>query len=101
MTELYSIRWIDHPAGESRDAEVEFQLESLVGSGEIAKDGITYRAVPKSLVTLEQIDEQDRRHREASRLQIWIVVLTFILALAAIVQTGLVRLPTIFDFGGK
>jgi hypothetical protein len=101
MTKLYSIRWERHPDSETRWAEVEFQLESLIALGDVEKSGGTYRATPKSLVTLEHTEEQDRRHREASRLQLWIVLLTLILALAAIVQTGLIKLPTVFDFGGK
>ncbi|MBX3305635.1 MAG: hypothetical protein KF751_06210 [Nitrospira sp.] len=101
MTELYSFRWIEHPDGESRAGGVEFQLESLVESGDLAKSGITYLAKPKSMVTLAQIDDQDRRHREASRLQLWLVILTFILAVASIVQTGLIQLPLVFDFRGK
>lgn len=101
MTELYSFRWMEHPDRESRSGGVDFQLESLVESGDLAKNGITYIAQPKSMATLDLIDDQDRRHREASRLQFWLVILTFILAVAAIVQTGFVKLPLILDFGRK
>jgi hypothetical protein len=85
-TEIYSTRWVDLPTPGSRKAELEFQLDSLLASGELEKVGSSYRATPKSLVTLDQIDEQERRHREALRLQLWIVILTFIIALAAMVQ---------------
>jgi hypothetical protein len=101
MTELYSSRWIYHPDKDSRSAEVDFLLESLVASKDALKDGITYKATPQSIVTLEQTDEEDRRHREANRLQRWIVILTLIIALGAIVQSGLIRLPTLLDFRGK
>ncbi len=102
MTDLYSIRWFDHPTQKSRRSEVEFQLESLVASGDLERQGIGYRATGNSLVTLEQAEaeEQERRHREAFRLQLVIVILTAIIALAAIVQAGLVRLLTGWVFGG-
>lgn len=99
MTELYSIRWTEHPENQSRRLELEFLLESLRASEDVEKIGIKYRATPKSLVTLDLIDEQDRRHREASRIQVGIAILTLIIALAAIVQTGVVKLPTFFVFG--
>ncbi len=101
MTELYSMRWFKHPASETRSSEVEFQLESFLDSGELKKSGSSYEATPKSLVILDQVDEQDRRHREAFRLQACLVILTFILALAAIIQTGLVKLSTAFVFGSE
>ncbi len=100
MTELYSFRWRLHPAQESRSAEVELQLESLVASGDLVKLEIAYSATPNSLITLERTDEEDRRHREAFRLQLVIVSLTAIIALAALVQAGLLRLPTVLVFGG-
>ena len=89
MTELYSSRWSGHPANKSRQSEIEFQLDSLLHSGDLEGDRITYKATPKSMVTLDQADEQDRRHREASRLQRWIVYLTFVIAVAALQQAGL------------
>jgi len=100
MSKLYSTRWFNHPAQEERSSEVEFLLESLRESGDASKppQSIQYVATNKSLITLEQFDEQDRRHRETSRLQVWIVILTMILALAAVVQTGIVRVPTLLDF---
>ncbi len=100
MTELYSTRWWDHPASKARKAGIEFQLEALVSSGDLEKlkNGISYKAAPKALRTLEEIDEQERRHTEASRLQIWLVILTLIMALAAVAQTGTIRLPTLIDW---
>jgi len=99
MTELYSFRWTAHPAHEARSAEVELQLDSLVVSGDLEKHEITYRATPNSLITLERTDEEERRHREASALQLVIVLLTLIIAFAALVQAGLIKLPTLFSFG--
>ncbi len=101
MTELYSNRWVNHPDHETRQTEVGLQLEALAASGDVVKSNITYTATPKSIATLEQAEEQDRRHREAFRLQLWIVILTFIIALSALVQAGLVSLPTLLDLRGK
>lgn len=88
MTKIYSERWINHPAHDSRSSEIEFHLESLCESGDALKERgkITYVARPKSLMTLEQLDEQDRRHGELWRLQFVLVFLTAVMAVAAIVQ---------------
>jgi hypothetical protein len=101
LSKLYSDRWISHPSHDMRESEIQFHLESLRESGDASQppNQITYIATGRSLLTLEQFDEQDRRHRETSRLQLWLVILTLILAVASIVQTELIKLPTVLDFG--
>jgi hypothetical protein len=97
MSEVHSMKWAYHPAGQSARKEIEYQLDSLVESGDAQKSGSKYHATGKALITLESAEEQDRRYRAMSWLQWTLVFLTFILALSAIVQTGLISLPVLLD----
>lgn len=98
MTKLYSIRWVLHPSAEEQEKKLELYLDSLVESGELRKVNYEYVVTGKAISTLERYEEEERRHTEAVKLQKKMVSLTIILALMAMIQAGLIRLPALIDF---
>jgi hypothetical protein len=87
MDKLYSIRWIMHPRGDAQQRKVELYMESLVDSGEVQKkDMYCYQVTGKAISTITRYEEEERRHKQNSRLQLWIVILT-----AALVGVGIMQ----------
>ena len=87
LVELYGTGYIKHPDHKERLRETELLLDSLVESGEANKlDTFTYAATPKAVVTIDQVDREEREYRDSSRMQNRVVALTFVLAIAAVTQ---------------
>lgn len=101
MTKLYSIRWVMHPSRDHTEQKLELYLDSLIDSGELEKINLEYVVQGKALSTIERYEEEERRHREAVILQKKMVSLTIILAFLALIQSGVVKLPTLIDFSQK
>lgn len=97
MTKLYSINWISHPSGDQQQRKLELYLDSLVSSGELRKINNEYVVSGEAICTIERYEEEERRHSEAVKHQRNMVWLTCILVLVAIVQSGLIKLPTLLD----
>jgi len=97
MTELYSIKWVSHPDKDSQRQKLEFYLESLVTTGELTKLATSYHVAGKALHTIEEHEEQERRHAENVKIQYWVAALTLIAAFFAAAQAGIVKLPTVLD----
>jgi hypothetical protein len=98
MTKLYSIRWVSHPSGDQQMRKLKIYLESLVDSGEIIKENQGYRVTGKAITTLENFEKEEQRHISNVKLQRRLVWLTLILVLIGLIQSGIVKLPTILDF---
>jgi len=98
MTKLYSINWILHPSGDEQQRKLEFYLESLVLSGELNNINNQYIVTGKAISTIEKYEEEERRHTEAVKLQKRMFWLTILLLIVAIVQSGVIKLPTLLDF---
>lgn len=64
MGALYSNRWVFHPEKDEYLAYCSFLLDSLAGSGDLAKDGISYKIAPKALTTLAEYERDERKHRD-------------------------------------
>jgi len=97
MTDLYSIRWVQHPEGDSRHKVLELYLESLVQTGELKKIAERYQLGPKALTTIEEYEEDERKHTENVKTQRNIFWVTVVIAILTLVQAGLIRLPTLID----
>lgn len=97
MTGLYSLRWFLHPQGIQQQQRVEFYLDSLVSSGELSRDSYNYVVTGLALRTLEAYEEQERKHTESVKMQWRMFWLALAVAAAAVVQAGLVKLPTLID----
>lgn len=101
MTKLYSINWVLHPSADEQQEKLQMYLESLLSSGEIKKINDEYIVTGKAINTIELYEEQERRHVEAVKLQRKMVWLTLLLTIMAILQAGIVKLPTILDLSQK
>jgi hypothetical protein len=90
--ELYGFMSIFNSKRKVRVDRIQRILESLVESGELrAKDSFTFTAKGKLLVTLEHLKEEKARQDRADSNARWMAILTLILAVAALLQSGLVR----------
>jgi len=97
MTELYSIKWVLHPEGDSQLRKVDFFLSSLSDTGELLKIGQLYALTGHALKAIEEYEEQERRHTDnvkVQRLALWLTVAIVLLTAA---QAGLFKLPTLLD----
>ena len=100
MAKLYSIRWIMHPKGEEVEKKLKLYLDSLVETGELSKINTEYVVNGKAIVTIENYEEAERRHRDNIKAQRRMIYLTVLLAIFALVQAGVIKLPTLIDFSG-
>jgi hypothetical protein len=98
MSRIYSMRLFLHPSWEAQYEKLKLYLDSLVSSGEVEKINDEYVVTGKAISTIEKYEEDERRHTEAVKLQRKMLWLTIIAVAFTIVQSGVVKLPTIFDF---
>lgn len=101
ITKLHSMRLFLHPSWELQHKKNELYLDSLVQSGELNKTNNEYVVTGKSISTIEKYEEEERRHTEAVKLQRKMFYLTIIAVIFAIVQTGVIKLPTVLDFSNS
>jgi hypothetical protein len=97
ITRLYSIKWVGHPDGDQQQNKISLYLDSLVDSGELTKNGANYHVTLKAISTLEKYEEDDKRNRTQTQLQWMMISLTIILAVTAVIQAGIIKIPTIVD----
>jgi len=100
MTKLYSINWILHPKGNEVETKLDLYLDSLVDTGEISKPNTEYVVNGKAINTIEAYEQAERRHQDNVKSQKRMILLTFILATLALVQSGIIKLPTLIDLSG-
>lgn len=98
MTKIYSMRLFLHPSWELQHKKMDLYLESLVSSGELNKINDEYVVTGKAISTIEKYEEDERRHTEAVKLQRKMLWLTIVAVIFAMVQSGVIRLPTVIDF---
>lgn len=97
MTDMHTIRWITHPAGESVQSRLELYLDSLVDTGELQKIDSKYRLKGPAIRLVEERAEAERRHRQSIRIQWLIAALTTATVLLTVFQSGLVKLKPLLD----
>jgi hypothetical protein len=99
MGKLYSFRYFYHPDGGKEEQKVRLHLQSLVESEDIGRTSDDkYVVKGKALCTIANYEEEERKHRETVIIQRIIAFLTIIIALAAVAQTGVIKLPVYYDF---
>jgi len=98
MTELYSIKWVLHPDGDSQLEVLETYLDLLADSGDLQKNNYSYCLTGNALKAIEEYEEQERKHTENVKNQRIIAWLTFAIVLLTLIQAGLVKLPVLIDF---
>ena len=98
MTNLYSIKWYEHPDMESQQRTVELYLRYLEDIGDLKKIGHDYVLSGHALKAIEDYEEQERKHTETVKVQRKMVMLTVVLVLLTLAQAGVVKLPLVLDF---
>lgn len=101
MTDLYSLRWVEHPDRDSLQHKLEFYLDSMVETGELRKITYKYQVTGKALHAIEEYEEQERKHTENVKMQRMMLWLTLAIAAFTAVQAGLVKLPPLLDLTHK
>lgn len=94
---IYSMRLFLHPSWEVQHKKIKLYLDSLVSSGELNEINDEYVVTGKAISTIEKYEEDERRHTEVVKLQKWMFRLTIVAVIAAIVQSGVIKLPTVID----
>ncbi len=98
MMHIHSSKYFNHPDKDTATSLLKLYLNSFVESGEIIKTkGIDYKLTGKAIVTLENYENEERKHQENLRLQRIITLATIIMALLAAIQADLIKMPTLFD----
>lgn len=97
MSVKYGYRWAGHPGWEAHHHLLEQHLVLLAQSGELEKHGHKYKPTGLALKTLEESEDEDRKHSANLRVQLLLAVLTFVSAVMAAAQAGLVKLPVLID----
>lgn len=97
MNSRYGYRWADHPEWKSHYEKLEKQFELLADAGDLQKSNFGYQPTGQALRTLEETEEADRRHTANYRVQVLLALLTFISAVMASAQAGLLKLPVLID----
>tara|TARA_Y100000296_G_scaffold1736_1_gene1841 strand:+ start:10648 stop:11577 length:930 start_codon:yes stop_codon:yes gene_type:complete len=90
-----------------KDAE-EFQsmlklcLDSLVAEGDLDKgDSIYYKIGRSAIKTLDEYNRGIVRHKDSKRVAGGMLWLTVILAISALIQSELIKAPTLLDLTGE
>jgi hypothetical protein len=97
MSDIYSLRFFGHPNREQCQNKLRMYVDSFVESGEVSEIGGGYKVNGKAIVTLEKFQTEERRHKDSVKLQYSMVFLTFLLAILASIQAGLVKLKPFID----
>lgn len=96
ISHIHGIEIFSHPLESAVSTRMRLVLKSLVDTGELKQpDSVSFVLTGGGLSSLERVEEEDRKHRDAMRIQRRMVWLTLILMLSAIVQADLVDLPTL------
>jgi hypothetical protein len=101
MTDLHTMKWYLHPQGEQQQQKLEFYLDSLVETGELKRINFKYVVSGQALRTIEEYEEQERKHTESVKMQWRMFWLTLAIAVLTFVQAGVVKLPALIDFTSK
>lgn len=101
MTKLYSIKWVLHPEGDQQQEKLELYLDSLEKSEDLESVNNEYVVTGNAIRTIERFEEEERRHVERVKMQKKMFWLTIIIALLALIQAGVIKLPVLLDLSGE
>ena len=101
MTKLYSMKWVVHPEGDQQQEKLELYLDSLVKSEDLELINDEYVVTGNAIRTMGKFEEEERRHVENVKMQKRMLWLTFVIALVALIQAGVIKLPTLLDLSRK
>lgn len=93
MTKIHSERWIDHPDGQRNKAKIQIFLDSFIDDGTCNKEKQFYRITGKAIQYIQEYETEESRHIDSLAVQRGIRCLTWIIALSAILQAGVIEWP--------
>ena len=96
-TAMYSLRFFKNPQRPNIQKKIQLYLDSFVASGELEIKNYRYRITGKAIVTLEQFEIDERRHRDSLKNQRRVLWLTIVIALSAVIQAGIIKLKPFLD----
>lgn len=99
MTELYSFKWLNHPNKDFEKRKLKLYLESLIESGDLKYTNDKYLVTGKAISTLEAYEKFEEKHVSGIKHQRKILLLTIIIAIATLLQTKIVNIPTLMSLG--
>ncbi len=98
INSLYTFRIFSHPNYEVESRRLISILESFIDTQELRKINHHYQITGFAFKALSDFEIEQRKHKELTSTQGKLVLLTFILALVALVQSEIIRVPTLLDF---
>lgn len=101
MTELYSFKWLNHPNKDYEKRKLKLYLDSLLETGDIEYKNDRYIVTGKAISTLEAYEKSEEKNINSIKHQRKIVFLTVIIAIATLLQTEIIKIPTIINFDSK
>lgn len=97
MSLIHTERWYLHPNHDYEHDRMQFHLDKLVETNDLAKHIIDYEITGQGVAAIELYEEQERKHGESISAQRRMFWLTIVIALSTLVQAGLVKLPPLLD----
>jgi len=98
MSKVYSRRLFLHPSLGQHRKKIKLYLDSFVISGELEEKNGNYVVTGKAISTIEKYEEEERRHTDSIKIQRKMLYLTIVALVFATIQTGIIKIPTIYDF---
>lgn len=89
IADIYTTRSVLHPRYDQTESHYSMILDSLVHSGELARDGASYSMKDQAVTTLENMEAEKERHDDNMRQQSRIGWLTAALIILTILQAGI------------
>ncbi|WP_288960892.1 hypothetical protein [uncultured Sulfitobacter sp.] len=86
MTERFGAGWVGHPSNQEIRVYYGLVLEALAEAGDLRRNGRRYSLSPQALSTLADYEQDNRRHFDAIRLQVILIILTFALVMVGLLQ---------------
>ncbi|WP_404394690.1 hypothetical protein [Pseudoalteromonas phenolica] len=88
-----------HDSFDDIKVKINLYLDSFVSEGELNVVGNNeYILTGKAIKSLENRLTEENRYRQSSNLQLVIIILTFVIATAALFQAGIIKTDPLFDF---
>lgn len=105
LTDMYTILWYSHPKASEYKKMLQLNLDSLVSTGDLLKNGNRYTITGKAIDTITSYELEESRYDQQLATQKiigWltfaIVILTLLITGSALVQAHIIEVPTLFDF---
>lgn len=87
FADIYGPQVYAHPSFNRESATFRIILDSLVSSGDLEQCALhEFKLSPRSLVTIAEYEQSERRHRESVNLNRMLILLTMILTVSSVVD---------------